>query len=86
MGSVTAGCLKLSICKWSASRLGRFIRRNIVLNAYWMGGLMDPGTGLDPVVAMTNIAVPAGIQILVIQLVASQYTGLATPASFTTEK
>lgn len=47
---------------------------------------MDPGTGLDPVVAMTNIAVPAGIRILVIKLVASQYTDLAAPASFATEK
>jgi len=47
---------------------------------------MDPGAGLDPVVAMTNISAPAGFRILVIQLVATKYTDLAVLASFPTQK
>lgn len=86
IGSVATGFLKPRICKWSASRPGRFIRRNGALNAHWIGGLIDSGAGFDPVVTMTNISVPAGFRSLIIQPVASQYTELAAPASFATEK
>jgi len=47
---------------------------------------MDPGTGLDPVVAMTNISAPAGFRIFVIQPVATKCTDLAALASFPTQK
>lgn len=85
-GSVAADFLKRSICKCLASRSGRFIRRNGALGAHWIVGLMDPGAGLDPVVAMTNVSAPAGFRILVIQPVATKHTDLAAPTSFPTQK
>jgi hypothetical protein len=48
--------------EWSASRSGRFTPRERALGTHWIGGWMDPRTGLDAVVKRKNSQLPPGIE------------------------
>jgi hypothetical protein len=65
--------------EWSASRPGRFTNRERAPDIHWIGGWVGPRACLNDV-EKRKFLTPPGLELSVVQPVASRYTDYAIPA------
>jgi hypothetical protein len=66
--------------QWSASRSDRFTSGERAPGTHWIGGWVDPRTGVDEVEKILDLTGTQNSDPSVVQLVASHYTDCANPA------